>query len=171
MPNLIALRAAALVRDAGGEIVGRTRFQKIAYLLSVTGLGEDLHFVYKHYGPYSDELASGASDASRMGLLTETEYQASWGGTYSVYRGGADSGAAFPPARNQLARAAAAADSVELELAATAVFLSKAGYDDPWAETARRKPEKSRGGTLAKAKVLYRELSRIETPEPLPRIA
>ena len=42
MPNEDATKAAAIVRDAGGEIVGRTELQKIAYLLNVTGLGEDM---------------------------------------------------------------------------------------------------------------------------------
>lgn len=171
MPNENAVRAAAIVKDAGGEIVGRTRLQKIAYLLSVAGLGEDMRFVYKHYGPYSEDLAAGARDAGRLGFLTETEQQANWGGVYSIYRGGADSPVSFPLARERMARAGAAADSVELELAATAVFLSKAGYSDPWAETARRKPEKSEADTLARAKALYKELSKIETPVLLPQIA
>ena len=33
-------KAAAIVRDAGGRIVGRTKLQKIAYLLELSGLGE-----------------------------------------------------------------------------------------------------------------------------------
>ena len=34
-----AHRAAEIVRDAGGHIVGRTRLQKIAYILEAAGLG------------------------------------------------------------------------------------------------------------------------------------
>ena len=52
-----AMKARDIVRDAGGRIVGRTRFQKIAYLLSVAGFEDGLRFVYKHYGPFSEDLA------------------------------------------------------------------------------------------------------------------
>jgi hypothetical protein len=65
---------------------------------------------------------------------------------------------------------AADADAVELELAATAVFLSKDGYNDPWAETARRKPEKAQGGRVERAKRLLGRLGSVETPVPLPNI-
>ena len=58
-----AVKVAAIVRDAGGRIVGRTRLQKVAYLLSIAGLEEGLPFTYKHYGPYSEDLASAARDA------------------------------------------------------------------------------------------------------------
>jgi uncharacterized protein len=61
-------------------------------------------------------------------------------------------------------------DAVELELAATAVFLSKDGYNDPWAETARRKPEKAQSGRIERAKRLLRRLGSLDTPVPLPNI-
>jgi hypothetical protein len=41
----------AIVRDAGGHIVGRTRLQKIAFMLEPAGLGGGFPFRYKHYGP------------------------------------------------------------------------------------------------------------------------
>ncbi|MGP0057676.1 MAG: hypothetical protein ACLPID_00090 [Beijerinckiaceae bacterium] len=163
-------KAAGIVRDAGGRIVGRTRLQKIAYLLSVAGLEDGLPFAYRHYGPYSEELASAARAADLVGLLRETEQLASWGGTYSTYVVTEQPSSAVPPARRRLAAEAAAADAIELELAATAVFLAKEGYQDPWAETARRKPEKAENGRLDKARELYRKLSAIETPIPLPAI-
>jgi uncharacterized protein YwgA len=62
MSNVKAKKAAGLVRDAGGRIVGRTRLQKVAYLLTVTGLEEGFAFAYKHYGPYSEELATATND-------------------------------------------------------------------------------------------------------------
>lgn len=166
-----ALKAAGIVRDAGGRIVGRTRFQKITYLLIVTGLEDGLPFAYKHYGPYSEDLAIAARDADLLGLLKETEQQAAWGGIYSTYVVDELADPAVPPARRRLATEAAAADAIELELAATAVLLAKEGHRDPWGETARRKPEKAESGRIEKAKVLYRKLSAIETPEPLPEIA
>ena len=170
MSYMNAMKVAGIVRDAGGRIVGRTRLQKVAYLLSVAGLEEGLPFAYKHYGPYSEDLATAARDAGLFGLLCETEQQASWGGTYSTYVVGEQPSSSVPLARRRLAAEAAEADAIELELAATAVFLAKEGYSDPWMETARRKPEKTENGRIEKARVLYRKLSAIETPVTWPPI-
>jgi uncharacterized protein len=165
-------KAADLVRAAGGRVVGRTRLQKIGYLLELAGLGEGFSYAYRHYGPYSEDLAAAARTARLFGLLQETEHPASWGGTYSIFTT-ADStpAVAAPPARKALANMAAEADPVELELAATAAFLSAVeGAADPWAETARLKPQKAQDGRLDNAKALYRRLQDIATPRPLPRI-
>ena len=165
-------KAADIVRAAGGKVVGRTRLQKIGYLLELSGLGDGFSYAYRHYGPYSEELAAATLDARLLGLLQETEHPASWGGTYSVFTV-ADSRLTGTTVRSrqELARAAASADPVELELAATAAFLSVEGAADPWSETARRKPQKAEGGRLDNARGLYRRLQNIATPKPLPRIA
>jgi uncharacterized protein len=165
-----AIKVAHIVRDAGNQVVGRTRLQKIAYLLSATGLEGGLPFAYKHYGPYSEELASAARDAALLGLIHETEQQAQWGGVYSTYSFPGAPDMSIPGPRRQLASEGAAADAVELELVATALFLAKAGFSDPWVETARRKPEKADQHRMERAKELYRQFSQIETPEPLPPI-
>ena len=58
---------------------------------------------------------------------------------------------------------AAQIGAIELELAATAAFLAEAEHvADPWAETARRKPEKAGNGRLEQAKLAYQRL-RAET--------
>lgn len=171
MPLNEAKKVASIIADAGGRIVGRTRLQKVAYLLTVTGLDDTFAFSYKHYGPYSEDLASAARLGKLFGDLSETEHSAAWGGSYSIFM------AELPPEvetenpRVQLARAAASADAVELELAATAVFLAQEGFSDPWSETARRKPEKAEGTRLERSKALLRSLSKIETPRKLPNIA
>ena len=164
------MKVAGIVRDAGGRIVGRTRLQKVAYLLSVVGLEDGLPFAYKHYGPYSEDLAAAASDAGLLGLLSETEQQASWGGTYSTYVVSEQPNLSVPAARRRLAAEAAQADAIELELAATAVFLALEGHSNPWGETARRKPEKSVSGRIEKARALYQKLSAITTPVAWPEI-
>jgi hypothetical protein len=165
-------KVAAIVRDAGGQIVGRTRLQKIGYLLELAGLGEGFSFGYRHYGPYSEELASAARDASALGLLSEKEVAAAWGGVYSIYRAQPAARIAnVAPARRRLAREATAASAIELELAATAAFLAGTGSRDPWGDTARFKPQKAQGGRLENAKMLYRQLQQIDTPKQLPRIA
>lgn len=161
-----------LVKDAGGRIVGRTRLQKIAYILEAAGFGEGLPFEYKHYGPYSEQLAAAARSAGLLGLLNEEEHVASWGGMYSIYR-------TQEPAleivqgsvRRELAKFAGAADPVELELAATAAFLAAVEHcEDPWGETSKRKPEKSDGGRVEKARALYQKLLELAPGSKLPQI-
>lgn len=164
-------KAADIVRDAGGKVVGRTRLQKIAYLLELAGLGDGFVFEYRHYGPYSEDLANAVRDADLLGLLKEEEFQAAWGGSYSIFTSGNGGNMEASESRRILAHEASKADPIELELAATAAFLWSQGAKEPWVETARRKPEKAEGGRLAKSKALYRKLSRIETAIALPEIA
>lgn len=161
-------KAARIICDAGGEIVGRTRLQKIAYLLEATHLGEGFEFEYRHYGPYSEELAVALETAKARGLIKEEERSTNWGGSYSIFTACGSNDARVDQARRAVIETASSADPVSLELAATAAFLAKDGYSDPWAETARRKPEKA--SRLETAKSLYARLRTIDTPEPLPAI-
>src|SRR5665213_1953426 len=78
-------KAADIIRVAGGQVIGRTRLQKIAYLLEITGAGSGFSFEYRHYGPYSEQLANAASTAKTIGVITEVECSTSWGGWYSVF--------------------------------------------------------------------------------------
>jgi uncharacterized protein len=166
-------RAVDLIADAGGTIIGRTRLQKLAYLLEATGLGEGFEFQYRHYGPYSERLTVATQSAMVLGLVEEEEKAASWGGFYSIFRLRRPEPDPKRPAspRSEVAKIAAETDSVVLELAATAAFLYGQGYTDAWHETARRKPEKAKDGRLEQAKVFYRSLAEIHTPKRLPDIA
>lgn len=162
-------RVVQIVSDSGGRVVGRTKLQKIAYLLEATGLGEGFSFEYRHYGPYSEELTSAARSAKLLGVLREDEHATTWGGFYSVYS--VSSEASGESTRTQLAKIAAGADAIELELAATAAFLASEGNKDPWGETAKRKPEKANPTRLDGAMNLYRQLQQVKTPKQLPAIA
>lgn len=163
-------KAADIVRDAGGKIVGRTRLQKIAYLLELSGLGDGFDFEYKHYGPFSEDLAIAVRNAGLLGFVHEEERPTSWDGFYSIFTADGVSENELRDRRNILARTAAAADPVELELAATAAFLASEGKSEPWLEVAKRKPEKSDGRRLRSAKDLYRRLCELDTPIPLPKV-
>jgi uncharacterized protein len=165
-------RAAEIVHDAGGRIVGRTRFQKLAYLLELAGFGGGFQFEYRHYGPYSQELADAVRLARAFDLIEESEHPTNWGGWYSVFQ----TKGTFQPRqdrdRSVFAERAAAIDAVELELAATAAYLASVeGSTDPWRETAERKPEKAADGRLENAKQAYHDLLKLKTPKPLPPIA
>jgi hypothetical protein len=165
-----AHRAAAIVRDAGGYIVGRTKLQKIGFFLEAAGVGSGFSFRYKHYGPYSDQLAAAAQHAAALRLVIENETVANWGGQYSTFSTQMPPDPFTHPARARLAHEMVNADAVELELAATAAFLAYERFPDPWSETARRKPEKAEGGRLERAKLLYGRLRQIPTPRQLPAI-
>lgn len=160
--------AVAIVRAAGGTVVGRTKMQKIAYLLTAAGFEEAFSFEYKHYGPYSEDLSTALEFAGLLNQLQEVQNVAAWGGKYSVYSTPITNEENDP--RTELARAAKNADAIQLELAATALYLFKSGVANPWAETERRKPEKTQDGRLTAAKALYNQLRAIVTPSPLPAL-
>ena len=163
-PELVA----AIIRDAGCQIIGRTRLQKIAYLLDVVGYGDGFHFSYKHFGPYSEGVAASAMMGALLGHIAEEEKEAAWGGIYSIYSVDDQPDKSVPRGRCELAHQANKSDPVVLELAATAVFLFREGYKKPWSETMRRKPMKIKNGRLDKAKELLAELRTIKVPNPLP---
>jgi uncharacterized protein YwgA len=160
------VRASEIVRDAGGRIVGRTRLQKVAYLLEVVGLGGGFQFEYRHYGPFSEGLADAIQMAEAFDLVKQEEKRADWGGMYSIYTAELDKGETNP--RATFAQKAAKIGAVELELAATAAFLKVTGSGMPWEETKRLKPEKATAQRLQKAKEAYRDLQKIKVPKPLP---
>jgi uncharacterized protein len=173
-------KAASVVRDAGGELVGRTRLQKVTYLMQLAGFSADFPFEYKHYGPYSEELASAMEIATGLKIVAEEEKRTEWGGWYSIYKfNQKETGSTeihSDADRINFLKAASRISAIDLELAATAAFLydkegfTPEGKGDPWAETARRKPEKAGDGRLDRAKVAYRQLAGMNTPSPLPGI-
>lgn len=164
-----------IVRAAGGEIVGKSKFQKIAYFLEITGQGSGFDFEYKHYGPYSVGVSDALRTARIFGLVAEEERVADWGGHYSIFKIGNslnNLNDKIDEIRSRFAEAAAQIGSVELELAATAVYLySEENCQDPWGELKRRKPEKAVEEKLNKAKEAYKTLASINTPKSLPAIA
>lgn len=165
------LKAAEIVRDAGGRIVGRTKLQKVAYLMELSGLGSGFHFEYRHYGPYSERLSEAVGMADAFGLLKEEERRAEWGGTYSIYSVTESAGERATGPRSTFAERAAGINAVELELAATAAYLScSAGSKDPWGDTQKLKPEKATDERLQAAKRAYAELQSLAVPKPLPKI-
>lgn len=170
--------AAQIVQDAGGELVGRTRLQKIAFLMQLAGFDDTFQFEYRHYGPYSEELSQAMDIAVLLGPVLERECIAEWGGRYSIYSlREAVTGVDRDGDRAQFVQKAKRIDAVELELAATAAYLhvvegiGKAIKGNPWAETARRKPSKAANGRITKAMQAYQELLRVETSTPLPDLS
>lgn len=150
---------AGIVADAGGELVGRTRLQKIAYFLEAVNQGAGFDFSYRHFGPYSEELSSSAKLGQMLSLLLEEEKPTNWGGTFSIYK------SALKPkkssrVRKEIIGITKDCNPIALELAATALFLKKEGVARPWDETARRKPEKASPKMLEQSKALYEGIAK-----------
>lgn len=164
-----ALEVCKIVAEAGGELVGRTKLHKTAYLIQIMGLGaKDFQFQYKHYGPYSENLAFATEMAQLFGNLREEKRKSSWGGTYSIFQADRDCASDSSPVRLEVVSAASNASSVDLELAATAAYLARENFEDPWGETTKRKPDKA--ASIQSAKRLYRKLLGLDVPTPLPDI-
>lgn len=65
-----------LLCDILGRLRGKTRFQKLVYLIQDEATAKDIQrssFIYKlsHYGPFSAELSSVLDDLQNRGLLKE----------------------------------------------------------------------------------------------------
>lgn len=170
MPRPGPREAAKIVGAAGGEIIGTTRLQKIGCLLELAGAGAGFSFDYHLFGPYSEALSIAATDAGALKLMEIEERIASWGGRYCIYRAPVIGLEYVPLGVRKLARKAAAADSVELELAVTAAFLAKHGCQDPWDEVVSRKTDKATADRLARAKRLYATFENLDLPKALPVI-
>jgi len=159
-----------LVRDiiaaAGGEVVGRIRMQKIAYLLDRLGMKVGLDFAYHHYGPYSEEITIALERARWLDKSIDEEERPSQSGYYSIFR--SKNGAAGRP--EQLGRLGGdrAAEMIELingetsvvaELAATIYWLQEEEQVEDWrTELRRRKPVKATVDNVAKAEALLEGL-------------
>jgi len=157
-----------ILQAADGEIVGRTRLQKIAYLLNLSGYDTPFEFEYKHYGPFSRDVAQATSFAELAGVLSEETKPASWGGTYSIFT--LTNREDCPEVDNPvvpLIQEASKVNSIALELAATAAFLS-GEYDNSWDETKRRKPNKATDENIKQAKVFYEKIQKLDTLKELP---
>ncbi|NLM70400.1 MAG: hypothetical protein GX181_00370 [Synergistaceae bacterium] len=163
---------ADVIQAAGGRIIGRTKLQKIIYLMTAAGWQSDFSFRYHHFGPYSESLAEAVDDARILGMVREDVKFTNAKNPYSVFTltDGQEAMQGFNEKIGCLLKKASDANAVELELAATALFLFKdEEYVNPWEETQRRKPQKSTGEYISKAKVLYEEL-RGCAPETLPQL-
>ena len=148
----------------GGELIGRTRLQKEAYLLDRCGAKFGLSFTYYNYGPYSFELTDGWEDARAEGRIEIAEEPGRYGVPYSIFKlresGGdpddlGDMSAAA--ARARMSKMARVSDIV-LELAATIVYLKKDYRERTIEELKIRKPLKATDPLIKKAADLLDDL-------------
>ena len=159
--------AVNLIALYGGELVGRTRLQKQAYLLHRCGGEFQLEFVYHHYGPYSFDLADGLTDARAEGQIEIREKPGRYGIRYAIFRLRKNipqpHGLGKLTASDVLRLLEIMHDEVSdivLEIAATIVFLRDEGSygDQAVAETKLRKPLKATAQRLKSALSLLHQL-------------
>ena len=157
----------ALLKAAGGQMVGRVRLQKVAYLLDRLGMESGFHFDYHHYGPFSRDLDNAIADAEAFGLVEEEFGRRQVDGArYSIFKLIADD-FECPEKIGQLNEAAlerylntfAETNVTVLELAATANWLAEEEERDDWQRALhRRKGPKVEGGRLDQALALLRDV-------------
>ncbi len=170
MSNIDPKAVGQLIADAGGEIIGKTRLQKVAYILEAAGLGCGFKFAYHHYGPFSEDLSNSSDFAAMIGLVIEESQIASWGGRYSIFKTSiakSDQVDQREPLLNLMVKA----NAVQLELAATAVFIASTDEEDVWSKVSVLKSDKSTDLNLNAAKELCQKLANIVTPIRLPLLA
>lgn len=158
---------AALLRAAGGRMVGRVRFQKVAFLLDKLGLNSGFEYNYGNYGPFSHDLDNAVADAEAFGLVEETfDRRPIDGARYSIFELTADASRS-PSNTGQLdvtvlerhLQTFVEADVTVLELAATANWLVEEEKVTDWRDELRlRKGLKAKGGRLDRAEALLREV-------------
>lgn len=156
---------AAVVAAAGGELIGRVRLQKTAYLLDRLGLNSGFEYEYHHYGPYSRDLDNATLDAKAFELVEERfERRRSDGAMYSIFASKGDPrdeayGDLGRERAGELVKAFAQTNVTVLELAATVDWLwREEGCADWRSEITVRKGVKVQGGRLERAIVLLDQL-------------
>lgn len=170
--------AIGLVALNGGELVGRIRLQKQAYLLDRCGAEFGLRFTYHHYGPYSFELAGGCADAEAEQRIETEERPGRHGVPYAIFRSAEESAepdrlGALPAGRARaLLEKTQGVSEIVLELAATIVFLRDEwpyygkGKTDAVEETRARKSLKATEKRIEEAIGLIRALGLEEAALP-----
>lgn len=155
-----------ILAAADGELIGRVRLQKVAYLLEQAGVRSGLRFRYHHYGPYSEDLDAALDRAKAFsGVKEQIQYRQSDGMPYSIFR--RETEGATPRKLGRLpfrdARALVSMlkekSATVLELAATIHWLVVKERIADWRpELERRKGPKTRGGRVEEALALLREI-------------
>jgi uncharacterized protein len=170
-----AANVVKIIRLNGGRLVGKTRLQKTAYFLEELDEGFGFEFGYHHYGPYSESLSDVTLDAKALNLLTIEHHTSQQGVDYAVFLDNNlpiddeefeqdEEDVGDDDFRREILHVLSAYNPIELELAATADFLSKNGYgDDLWTETQRRKSSKLTAERMQRAKNLLADVELLNT--------
>ncbi len=150
--------AIAIVALNSGELGGKTRLQKTAYLLEACGMNSGLEFEYHYYGPYSFALAQGWEVAQLAKRLDVEPAPGRHGVPYMIFRSHGPKpeqiGALGRKDAERILQALKAEPDAVVELGATLHFLQRAGFKDPERELKQRKPLTATPERLERARQL-----------------
>lgn len=155
---------ASVVALNGGKLVGKTRLQKVVFLLDHCGLKSGFEFDYHNFGPFSAELAEAADFARAEGRVRVRERPGFHEVPYSEFTtsekapkrvGGLDSKTVQLHLQKMEQFSA-----VELELAATIAYLKDFGVTTKQVDQVveKLKPLKATAERLKKAHTLLKEI-------------
>ena len=154
-----------VIRLNGGEVNGRTRLQKMVFLLDRCGADLGLNFTYHYYGPYSSDLTDGWLDAKAEDRIHVEEKIGGYGVPYSVFRlkksriRRKDLGNLEPEEAEAATPKMREVSNTVLELAATMVFLQEeVPRERVIGELKALKPNKATDPLIAKAEGLLKAL-------------
>ncbi|MGH7778243.1 MAG: hypothetical protein ACREQR_00235 [Candidatus Binataceae bacterium] len=153
-----------LIEMNGGSIVGKTRLQKTVYLLDQCGLNSGCAYDYHYYGPFSVQIAEAAEDARDLRLLSYDERNGYHAVPYGVYTTHTE--IPLPEKIGDLTREEIAQklaimnghSAIDLELAATLLFLQNSGSQNPREEIKLLKPAKATPEGIRSAERLLTEI-------------
>ncbi len=154
---------AQIVTFNGGRIVGKTRLQKIFFLLETNGIGFGLDFDYHHFGPFSAELAQATDDARELGYISETHEMGFHQVPYYVFETKNYTAPSEPDETDRKRIGALETmkeySALELEVAATAIYLRDNDFPDNFVDELKiRKPQKATPDRIKRALKLIKKL-------------
>ncbi len=75
----------ALIVQREGVVDGRTRLQKLSYLVNVAGWNSIDDYRFHYYGPFSDSLTNYVEEMCQLGWLLESPLETINGNTFYKY--------------------------------------------------------------------------------------
>jgi len=157
-PERFRWLAAVVYAHPDHRLVGRTRLQKVMWLLQRLELPSDYDFRMHHYGPYSDGIQGDINLLNRMDFVQETPVRSQEGNSYSIFSSEEDAKMdEVEKYRDDIDRMSEE-DPTILELAATYDAFRELGCNDQraLAEVHRKKGSKCDEGRMEKAiKLLF----------------
>jgi uncharacterized protein YwgA len=151
--------------NTDSRVVGKTRLQKMIFLLDQCGLESNSRYSYHYYGPYSADIAEAAEDATLFGCLEFEEHSGFYNIPYGTYEVSdknlhipANIGSLDKDTVQRKINIMSNYSAIELELAATIQYLRKQGSVNAIEEVKQLKPAKATDSRMARARSLLLEM-------------
>jgi hypothetical protein len=147
---------AILAALPGHQIKGKKRLQKLAFFLTQAGVRSGAEFHIRDFGPFSVEIANAARLLTATAKIAESEEPAGASNTFvTVFKlnpGTAQSVKPLLPKYQKILQGLNRYPSIDLEVAATAIFFQAGGLRSDVAirKTKELKPTKASAQILKK---------------------